>query len=169
MTKFFDDPEKLFQYVQEQAMDVMNKEVAKESKDLLSQHVEDDVYDAYTSQNPYKDRREDDGGLSDTDNMIHTVTNTVNGMELFVKNISNGNPNITYQGGVQPPNYLAGIIEYGREPNRKGLYAYNQTGTEDEFLRPRPFISNTASELSRTLEHLEWFKDGMKRRGIKLD
>ncbi|MCA1021651.1 hypothetical protein [Halobacillus litoralis] len=169
MTKFFDDPKKLFQYIQQNVMETLNDEVAEGVKDKQAEHVKKDVYDAYASQDPYVKRRNGNDGLADPANMIHTVTSTVNGLELFVKNIAKGNPNVYGTAPVEPPNYLAGIIEYGRLPDRNGRYTTNKTGSQDEYLSPRPFISNTIEELRSSLEYVDWLRSGMRKRGFDVE
>ncbi|WP_226035607.1 hypothetical protein [Aquibacillus saliphilus] len=162
----FDDLNKLLRYVEEQSAEVMENDVSHNVKQLQSQHVKTDVYDAYTGQDPYMDRRGYNGGLADTRNMIHTVTNTINGIELFIKNVTGGNESVYKTGATNPPDYLAGIIENGRN---NGRYMTNKTGTQNQYLNARPFISNTIEELQNTLQHIDWYKRGMKRRGIDLE
>jgi len=45
----------------------------------------------------------------------------------------------------------------------------NKTGTQNQYLQPRPFISNSVQELSRTLEHVTELKKSLKRKGIQIN
>ncbi len=156
----------LFKIIGEEVKESMEESVSTKIKQVEAEHVQSDVYDAYTGQDPYHERRGSLGGLADTSNMIHTVTSTVNGLELFVKNITKGNQNVYKTDPVDNNNYLAGIIEYGRD---SGRYMTNKTGTQNQYLQPRPFISNSVQELSRTLEHVTELKKSLKRKGIQTD
>jgi hypothetical protein len=162
MTKWANNLDQLFKMINDDIMEVMDESVAPKMKEIESEHVQTDVYNAYTGQDPYMRRRGTNGGLADTDNMVHTVTRTTNGYELWIKNITRGNPRVWRTGATNEPNYLAGIIENGRD---RGRYMDNKTFTQDQYLSPRPFISNSIREIERTLAHVEEMHKGLKRKG----
>ena len=164
--KFFDDLDDLFEEIENDIEDVMDQEVADKVRDVEQQMVYDVVYDAYTAQDPYVERRNGNGGLADKDNMVAYIDRNGDEVELFVDNVARGNPDADY---TNPNVDLDAIIEFGRLPDRLGLYTKNKTGTEDQYLRARPFISETINELERTLSYIDALRDGLKRRGLDVE
>ncbi|WP_079709864.1 hypothetical protein [Paraliobacillus ryukyuensis] len=146
--------------------DVMEDEVAEMVKEEEANAIDELVYDAYTpNSDSSAERRGSYGGLKDTRNMIHTVTNTMGEIELLVRNITEGNEDVDYTEGTSPPNYLTGIIVYGR-PTQAGLYI---NGNAHAYTKPRDFLSETMNEIQRTLKHVDAIKKGLKRNGINTD
>lgn len=162
----FNNLKDLFKHINNQITDTLQNEVSEKVKDVQSDKVREVVYGGYTSQKPKYDRRNGNGGLADKSNMKSTVTSSGNDSTLEVKNVADSNPNVDYTAGTNAPNYLAGIIEYGRD---SGLYSYNRTGTESEFMSPRPFTEETVDELERTEGHVDAMKTGLKKRGIDVE
>jgi hypothetical protein len=165
----FDNLKQLEAYVNKAMMDAMKLEVSEKVKDIQAEKVKTEVYDRYTSQTPYIPRRNGNDGLADKKNMKSTVTQDINGVSLEVKNEAKGNPNVENTGATIAPDYLAGIIEYGRLPGRKGRYTRNATGTQDEYLQARPFTKATEDTLLQTGEHVNAMKQGLKRQGIDVE
>jgi hypothetical protein len=152
----FQNLDQLFQYLNQVNENIMANEVADKVKSIQSEMVEEVVYDAY---DPYVyERRGDYGGLSDTRNMIHTVTSTMNGLQLIIRNVTTGSKNSNFE--------IAGLIEYGHD-NGHGVYEYNynRAGTEQQFMQPRPFISETIKRLEQSLEHVQAYQSGLIRLG----
>lgn len=160
----------LYSYLQRQVESAMDNEVSDVVKEVESEKVKEVVYDAYKSQEPYSPRRMDNGGLSDTKNMTNTISVDGNTTTLEIKNITQGHemPSVSYTSGTTPPNYLAGIIEYGR-PDHKGLYTTNATGTQDQYLQARPFEEETVNELNNTKQHVEALKKSLQSKGIRVE
>lgn len=165
----FNSLSELAKYVQEHYIDkVLEDEVAWEVKKVEAEMVEKIVYGTYTSQEPYAPRRHGMGGLQDKRNMVARVFKGV----LTVKNYADGNdsPPVDYTTYTHAPDFLAGIIEYGREPNRRGLYTHNKTGTEYEYLRPRRFTKATIDKLRDKNRKIlvDAMKKGLKSQGLEV-
>ena len=137
--------------------DVMTKEVAEKVKDVQQEELENEVYSSYQ---PYEyERRRDNGGLQDRDNMIATITNYGGGLQLSVKNITKGD---------QDDYEIAGLIEYGHEGGHGDYsYPFNRDNTAWKFLRPRPFIEESRKTLMKHGEHIDAMEKGLNKRGIK--
>jgi len=142
------------------------EDVADVAKVYEEEAVEEVVYGGYTAQNPYHERRGSMGGLADRRNMIHSVTNTVNGIELFVNNVTRGNQNVYKTHDTYAPNYLTGIIINGRD---RGRYMENRTGTQDQYLDGRDFLSAAVRNMERDLAHIDELRKSLRRKGINTD
>lgn len=152
--------------------DAFRTEVAEKVKEVESQKVEEIVYHRYNPPELHLPRRKEHVGLKDKRNMKHTISTNGEDILLEVKNMTDGNPYADDTDLTKPPNFLAGIIEYGRLPQKKGKFAYNRWGKEHpatQFLQPRPFTKETVRELKRTGEHVDVFIKGMKRNGFNLE
>lgn len=68
----------MFKHIEEQIQDTMTNEVADTVKDNMAETIQTSVYDAYSPQ--YYNRRMNNGGLSDTQNM--EVTEIQNGISV---------------------------------------------------------------------------------------
>jgi hypothetical protein len=136
----------------------LNSEVKETVKDVMQSKVESEVYDAYQSgsQSEYKyERRGENDGLKDKDNMIGEVK----GNTLEVENIAKGKDS---------GEYLAGLIEYGHQ-NGYGEYDYPYVprGSIGDFRDPRRFIESTRNELANGNELKESMRKGLQKMGIK--
>lgn len=112
-------------------------EVADYVEDKLKQHVKDDVYNSYI---PYMyERRKENGGLLDDNNISHTVKN---------KTLT-----VYERAPVDPPR-LESHKEY---TNKDGLAQlleaspYDPWGSAhpDLWARPRKFMSNTQEDINK--------------------
>ena len=130
----------LCRHIEKQIQDTMVNEVADTVKDNMTEAVHTSVYDAYSPQ--YYNRRMNNGGLSDTQNI--EVTEIKNGIAVHdAASLDNGRNDYN----------LDEIIVYGLG---------NQPFERD-------FYSETAERLSENQEHTEVLKQGLKKRGIEVE
>ena len=137
MAKEFDNLNSLLAYAERDIKKVMQKEVAKAAKKNMKKAVKTAVYDKYTPL--YYNRRKDNGGLSDINNM--TSLPIENGI-MLIDNAPLNNGRTDYR--------LDDIVV------NRGVLGYPQG---------RDFYSETVEELSDNKEHMQVLKDGMKKRG----
>ena len=126
-------------------------DVAKAVSDVMVDHIVQDVYDAYE---PFQyERRWDEGGLLDPDN----IQSTLIGDTLIIENMTVGNPYIGGGMGISKNDgqYIAGIIETG-------------VGYDTKFNMKRPFIHNTKYDLFTHKYHVSAMKQGLKRLGLEV-
>lgn len=155
----FNNLNDLFKHINSQMADVMQKEISEKVKDVEQKNIDSTVYDAYS---PFVyERRRDNDGLRDRNNMQSQVTQSGNGVELTVENTTKG----------KDSNYeIAELIEYGDGTNGKEYdFKRNRDGTAFKYLGSRPFTKNTVDELYRTGEHVDEMKKGLKKRGIDVE
>lgn len=137
-------------------------EVAFTVKDEMLKKIEEIVYQSYT---PLQyERRGSAGGLADPDNISIYVKQDGNEVKMIIRNLTEGNKDVDYSTGTVAPNHLAGIIEYGRT---SGLYARNRYGTQDQYMKPRPFTQKTAEALRREKKHIDALIKELNRLGVK--
>lgn len=155
----------LFKHLQTNVIpDVLENEVYSVVVETEQKMIEEHVYDAYSpaSSNgePWVyERRRYNGGLSDPRNMMASFYTVTGGYEMLVQNITKGSDDNFY---------IAPLIEYGDKHN--GLeyqYKSNRDGTAWQYLRERNFTYQTMEELKKTLKHVEAFRKGLKRFGIR--
>lgn len=145
--------------------DVLSKEVYQFVRQLERNIIDEQVYEVYDP-NPDGYTRRASGGLSDEKNIVMEGGKAQNG-RLIVKNVTPPNP-----GGVPNDSLsrvtvdknLSEVIEYGQRAT--GGYDFADKG--GEFLKPRPFTEKTVETIERTNLHVEFLKDGLKRRGLKI-
>jgi len=155
----------LFKIIGEEVKDSM-EDVAQVAKIYQSEAVQSDIYDTYTAQEPYMERRGYSGGLADKDNMPHTISSGIEQIELFVDNHTRGNPDVYQSGSTYAPDYLSGIIVRGRD---RGRYMTNRTNTADVYLNGRNFFRTAVNNMQRDLAHIEELKRSLKQKGIQTD
>lgn len=130
----------LCRHIEKQIQDTMVNEVADTVKDNMTEAVHTSVYDAYSPQ--YYNRRMNNGGLSDTQNM--EVTEIQNGISVH---------NATPLDNGRNDYNLDEIIVYGlgNQPFERDFYA------------------ETTERLQENQEHTEALKQGLKKRGIEVE
>ena len=111
--------------------------IAEEMKDIEQEIINEVVYDAYSP--TYYERRYEDGGLGDKENMEHDIEETANGFIISVKNITKGNDEYSEAEGYTD-GYIADIIEEG-----KG-YGYGL----DDVIGARPFTEISQNVIDYT-------------------
>ena len=130
----------LFKHIEKQVQDTMIDEVAETVKENMAETIQANVYNAYMPQ--YYNRRFDDGGLLDENNM--EVTEIPNGISVRdVAPLDNGK--------TQPA--LDEIIVKGM-----GYMPW-----------ARDFYFDTEDKLSANQEHVTALKEGLNKRGIKCE
>lgn len=130
----------LCRHIEKQIQDTMVNEVADTVKDNMTEAVHTSVYDAYSPE--YYNRRMNNGGLSDTQNM--EVTKIQNGISVHnATPLDNGRNDYS----------LDDIIVYGLG---------NQPFERD-------FYTETADKLQENQKHTEVLKQGLKKRGIEVE
>ena len=111
--------------------------IAEEMKNIEQEVINEVVYNAYSP--TYYERRYEDGGLSDKENMEHDIEETANGFIISVKNITKGNDEYSEAEGYTD-GYIADIIEEG-----KG-YGYGL----DDIIGARPFTEISQNVIDYT-------------------
>ncbi len=142
--------------------DALKKEVLQAVSDAEGKALYETVYRMPTSGR--YERRWDDGGLLDPDNIQGSVTDGT----LTVVNVTKPNPylnGINRYGGVSttPSSAsLAGIVERG---------VYDPHGAGYDFWKDaeaRPFTAQTAEDLKKSGAHVAALKKGLRRQGVKV-
>lgn len=155
-------------YVASLMKDTIETDVVEKVKDVQQSNVQTEVYDRYKSTSDHPDayvRRGEQGGLKDRKN-------------IQVTNRSESSTGGNYQYDVDIENVttekhgnrrLDKIVEYGQEATGGYDYTYTRAGNQEDYLRPRKFIEKSVNELKSTGEHVKVFKDGMRKRGVKVE
>jgi len=162
MGKSFKNTAALFKYIQKQINETLEDDVAKEVKQVEHDAVEKVVYDSYTP-NVY-DRRRDDGGLSDINNMKN---NKVAEGVLIISNETKAHPTKTNASGKvykskNKGKKLTPIIVEGGADN----YDFPRNRA---YIESRDFIQETKDMLEQDGKHWTALKIGLLKRGIKID
>lgn len=157
MAREFSKLSDLFNYIEKNVQEVLENEVADVAKDTMQAATQEYVYNAYTpsGKNPYQ-RRGISGGLLSTENIVvEKIDNTT----ISIKNITKGNTN--YSGSTNEE--IDGIIVRGRG------YTWMHSSIYRLQPYPRDFYGQTVRKLKQTGEHIDIFKKGMRKRGIKVE
>jgi hypothetical protein len=139
----FNNLKEMLEYIQKQANETLQDEVFETTRDVMQEHIQEDVYDAYTPAD-YERTYE----LISDDNIEGKVADNT----LTVKN--------TRHDGDR---YVPEIIEEG-----KG-YNWGYIRDLDEEIGARPFIANTKKDLQTNKQHVQAMKEGLKKRGLDVD
>ena len=126
--------------------------IAEEMKNIEQEVINEVVYNAYSP--TYYERRYEDGGLSDKENMEHDIEETANGFIISVKNITKGNDEYSEAEGYTD-GYIADIIEEG-----KG-YGYGL----DDVIGARPFTEISQNVIDYTDRIDNVINKELKRKG----
>ena len=141
----FDNLSALSKYLNEAIADALDNEVAEEVKRTESEVIDRVVYQDYA---PSMYVRRANGGLGDTSNMEHEITDGY----LVVRNLTP--PNQDYRHNRLNSPYIASAVEHGE---RYDFWS-------DSY--PRPFTSETAKTLKVSKAHVQALRRGLKRKGI---
>lgn len=146
---------------------VMVHEVADAIR-TIEQHVIDrEVYDAYNnSANGYKepyryDRRRDNDGLRDRENMESSIIESGNTISMSIENMA--------KGAMDSGLLIAPLIEYG---DKAGYGEYDYKTNRDEpdtawqYLQPRPFTEKTTEMVNTGNYHVNAMKKGLTSLGL---
>ena len=116
--------------VKQDIVNKLNEERSQNKiKDVNRMNISEKVYSVYEPQ--VYDRRADEGGLTDTDNIDVFASATSTGVKLT---ISNNTPPKGFDVPGQEYEFLAPIVEYG-------------TGGKSAWQKPRPFMKGTVDDL----------------------
>lgn len=132
MAQEFNDIDALFNALLDDIRDSVSEEVSKEMIKIEQEHIDSQVYNAYTPKE--YSRRLDNGGLRSEENMQSTINRTNDGIEITVHNSTTGN--LLYK------NYWQGEIQDFIE---SGVYMWN-----GQMPPPRPFIDDTQEEIDNS-------------------
>lgn len=152
----FNNLDEIQKYLQEQFAEAMSDsaEIERVLETAMREAVMKHVYDPYTPKG--YERRGDNGGLSDVDNM-HITGVFIEGrkVRLTFENLTEGNDNLKGE-------YTGDLIEFGEGHDGKH---WNQVG---EWSKPRRFSYEMAEELKRSPEELKMaIRSTMESRGFK--
>lgn len=132
-------------------------DVAETVRDVMLDHIIEDVYDEYT---PFEySRRNNENGLMDGNN----INASIEGNTLIVENNTLGKP--YYREGKElkrsqnAGQEIAGVIETGQ--------GYDIHDWEYDGI-PRPFIENTRRELVDYDWHKKALKQGLQKQGLEV-
>lgn len=117
----------------------LENEVKQEVTETMQEHIQSDVYDAYTPTHydrTYQLMDDIEGEMINENTLKVENTRSENGRDIVE------------------------VIETG-----KG-YEWGYIRNLDEEIGARPFVENTKEELRSTGKHIEAFKRGLKREGI---
>ena len=128
----FDNVEELRRALIKDLHEAVVKEVVKEMKDIEREVIEERVYAVFSPK--VYERRYEDGGLMDKENMLEEVSISKNDITVEITNLTQGNP--TYR------NFWDGEIQ---ELIETGNYMWN-----GQMPPPRPFIDETQSVIDTT-------------------
>jgi len=145
----------LRKYIEKCIEDSLKNEVFEAIKNIELKHVKEDVLSVYS---PKEYQRRSHGGIDDKNNITHEKLK--NGV-LKVKNITKFNSEYeTENAGLGLPL----LIEYG---HGESGYFYDYASSDD-FTNPRPFTENTIQEIKDSKQHIDAFKQGLKRNKINI-
>ena len=136
----------------------LDTDVADVVKDVMTDHIAQDVYDVYEPK--AYNRRLNQDGLLDPNNIISTIDGEG---RLKVENVTlgskyyydNGQRKISQNSG-EP---IAEVIETGQ--------GYDIHGWEYDGV-PRPFMKNTHDDLEQNHYHTEAMKQSLKKQGLEV-
>lgn len=123
--------------IMRRANKALNKDIAPYVENKLKEHVKKDVYATYS---PVEyERREEDGGLVDDDNIKHKVRTDNRTLYVYERSPIEG-PRLDAPNWVSQNDSLAQLIEQG---------AHNPwTHKRYRWTNPRPFIENTQKDIN---------------------
>ena len=143
--------------LQEKVEIALLTDVAETVRDVMLDHIIEDVYDEYT---PFEySRRNNENGLMDGNN----INASIEGNTLIVENNTLGKP--YYREGKElkrsqnAGQEIAGVIETGQ--------GYDIHDWEYDGI-PRPFIENTRRELVDYDWHKKALKQGLQKQGLEV-
>lgn len=143
--------------LQEKVEIALLTDVAETVRDVMLDHIIEDVYEEYT---PFEySRRNNENGLMDGNN----INASIEGNTLIVENNTLGKP--YYREGKElkrsqnADQEIAGVIETGQGYD---IHDWEYDGV------PRPFIENTRRELVDYDWHKKALKQGLQKQGLEV-
>ncbi|GCD10448.1 hypothetical protein [Clostridium tagluense] len=129
----------------EVAQKILENEVAEAIIKLEQDHIQKDVYNAYTPKIYPRT-----GDLKKKENF--KIERTLNGISVKNVTVHNG-----VNGEVKD---IVDTVEYGRN--------YDFTGYAYSYEEPRPFVQNTKDELVASQLHVKVLREEMKKKGFNV-
>lgn len=153
--KGFNNLEDMYKRFKADAIESVNDVAPPVMKKTMQKAIEIEVYSTYEP-SLYTDRRYDDGGLKDIDNMKHELIIEDKKIKIVLKNYTKGDNRGIYP-NTQPNIYIDTIVVTGK--------GYNWKNSDiARFTMERDFYKKT-EELLRTSNIINEIKKEMKRKG----
>lgn len=156
----------LMRNIKKQVEDTAKKDVFPVVKDVYQEHIQEEVYDAY-SPTSYQRRGYADGLIAD-DNIVGEFKDGV----LEVKDIAEPNESISQPKTPYSPDYdtqFAAWVERGEAYTGKAKHLFSGDRSDEPWAQPRPFTEKTVDDLATNQQHKKALSDGLKKRGIKTE
>jgi hypothetical protein len=146
--------QQLFNQIQQKITRVLEDDSQGSVQGVARDTMRDMVYqEVYSPYDPVEyQRRMDDGGLSDVENMEAMV---YDGDTLIITNVTIAD-NPVQEG--ETGRFIAPVVESGRGY----FYDFPYSGV------PRPFVAKTREELERSGKHVKAMKQGLEKQGLKV-
>lgn len=132
----FNNLNALLNHIEKDIQGVLETDVAEEVRNNMQDSIDENVYDVYTPE--YYQRRMENGGLADKDNMEATISGNV----LTVRDVA--------------------PLDNGRTDHELDRIIVEGLGKQPF---PRDFYGGTAERLEDNGEHIKAMKDGLRKRG----
>lgn len=131
----------LFNYLQRQVNSSMEHEVANEVVNVVRDHVQTDVYDAYQPTGTYVRQNQ----------LLNNVKSELieDGTIEITDVRTDGGKNVTE------------IVEYGR--------GYTWSPELDTEIGPRPFLENSIDDLSMNKQHVDTLRKSLINKGLQVE
>lgn len=132
------------------AQQVIEKKVVPYTKQVMSEHVQKDVYNVYSPK--YYVRRANAGGLIDERNIVSNVSrDSFTNLVFFKIELENNTP---FNAETSIKDSLAVFINNG------------VSSSSEPYLQPRPFLEEANVEIKLNAQKI--FKSGMALKGYKV-
>ena len=132
----FKNLDTLMTHIEKDMQKVLKNEVAETVKENMKAAIDENVYDVFTPE--FYNRRMENGGLADKDNMEATISGNV----LMVRDVA--------------------PLDNGRTDYELDRIIVEGLGKQPF---PRDFYGGTAERLEDNGEHIKAMKDGLRKRG----
>jgi hypothetical protein len=146
-------------YLNKQIQESLRTDVVQDSKQLMKEHIETDVYAQY-SPTLYVMRAENGGLLDDNNFLIEEIPN---GVSITNIDTDDGYSEDYYGDTSSDPNtWLVPIIEYGKGYNWSNSNIYKKQPY------PRHFVENTQNDLNNGKGKI-FIKNALTKRGLNVE
>lgn len=145
----FDSLKDLERYVNIKIKNSLQNEVFKEVKETMQEHIQKDVYGAYT---PYS-----------TDGVTPHYERTHKLLDSIEQIMENDNTLVVENTRKENGRDIVEVIENG-----KG-YQWGYKRNLDEEIGSRPFVGNTRDELRNSNKVEQAMKNGLRKQGLEVD
>lgn len=135
----FKDLDSLYKYIEEEAENIIQNQVANKIIEVIQDHVQEDVY------NQYKPKRYERTGKLKKDIVKMNITK---GVTIYPNRMEDGK-------------YIPDIIETGEGYKYPDKYNYG-------YGKPRPFVRETIKDLKQNEQHIKVFIQEIEKKGFKV-